>query len=221
MIKKFVITLPLLGGLCGNSYAGIPTIDAVSNITRAIEFAQTVVQWGVELEEMRRHYDQMREEYRAMNGSRNWGNTARNDYEANSDTWNETLNDTNYDAVADAARLVGIDEAAFDPASPAAIAMQNQQNTNAFNRVVSEESFNRAQARLANLEELVDSINSATDQKDIQDVQARIQAEQVLLQNEQARMTMVAALQQNQRDIAEQQNRERLIQMSRPVQVVW
>jgi type IV secretion system protein VirB5 len=46
------------------------------------------------------------------------------------------------------------------------------------------------------------------DQKDVADLQARIQAEQAMVQNESVKLALMAQLQQAQRDIAAQQARE-------------
>lgn len=219
-ILKNVLSLVPFLAMGGNVHAGIPVFDGVQNVGRTLEFVETVIQWAVELEEMRAQWDELREQNRSANGARDWGSSARNNYET-AETWEEVLTDTDYATVADAARIVDVADAAFTDDSDAAEALQNMQNQNAMNRVVTEEGYNRAMARLDNLEELANRINSASDQKDIQDLQARINSEQVLLQNENNRMAMVAQLQQNQRDIAEQQNRERLIKMSERISVAW
>jgi type IV secretion system protein VirB5 len=62
---------------------------------------------------------------------------------------------------------------------------------------------------------LLNKVNNAPDEKDIQDLQARIQAEQTLLQNEQIRLASLAQLAQAQRDIATQQAREIRIQSTK------
>ena len=55
----------------------------------------------------------------------------------------------------------------------------------------------------------MDRINAAPDDKDIQDLQARIQAEQVMMQNETNRLHTLSMLAQAQRDLAMQQAAER------------
>jgi type IV secretion system protein VirB5 len=219
IIKAVTITAALLGGQ--QAFAGIPVIDGVSNGMRIAEFAQTVVQWGKEIAEMQAQYQQMVTQYESMNGARGWGSVNQNDYGYVDGDWQSVLGNVDYSDYLEAAKIAGIEDAAFSSESEAAEAMQNMQNQNAFNRAMTEEGFNKTQQRLSNLEALAAQVNSATEAKDIADLQARIQAEQVLLQNEQNKMIMMAQLQQNQRDIAEQQDRERLMKMSNYKRVDW
>lgn len=144
-----------------------------------------------------------------------------NDYGYVDGDWQSVLGNVDYSDYLEAAKIAGIEDAAFSSESEAAEAMQNMQNQNAFNRAMTEQGFNKTQQRLSNLEALAAQVNAATEAKDIADLQARIQAEQVLLQNEQNKMIMLAQLQQNQRDIAEQQDRERLMKMSNYKKVDW
>jgi len=55
---------------------------------------------------------------------------------------------------------------------------------------------------------LLDRVNSAPDAKDIADLQGRIQAEQVMMQNEANKLQMLAQLASAQRDLQIQQARE-------------
>ena len=199
-------------GIGQQAFAGVPVIDGVSNGMRIAEFAQTVAQWAKEIAEMKAQYDQlvtqtqqMEQTYNSMNGGRSWGSANRNDYGYINGDWADVLNNTDYSAVLDATRVVGADEMPFASESEAAQAIMNSQNQVAFNRTINEQSFNKINQRLNSLENLMNQVNSATDAKDIEDLQARIQSEQILLQNEQNRMQMMLALQQNQRDIYEQQ----------------
>lgn len=229
-MKKIIRAAVLFVGLIAGqqSYAGIPVIDGVSNGMRIAEFAQTVAQWAKEIAEMKAQYDelvtqtkQMEETFNSMNGTRGWGSANRNDYGYNPGDWQDVMANTDYEAVLEAARIAGVDDAAFASESDAAMAMLDMQNQNALNRTLNEQSYNVVTKRLNNLNNLVGQINSATEAKDIADLQARIQAEQVLLQNEQNKMTMLAALQESQKDIADQQSRERSIKMSKFQKVEW
>ena len=62
---------------------------------------------------------------------------------------------------------------------------------------------------------MLDMVNQAPDDKDIQDLQGRIQAEQILLQNELIRLASLSQLQQSQKDIAVQQASEILMQSTK------
>jgi type IV secretion system protein VirB5 len=65
-----------------------------------------------------------------------------------------------------------------------------------------------ASQRFADIQVLLDKVNDAPDPKDMADLQGRIQAEQVMMANEQNKLNMMSYLAQAQRDIQQQQSRE-------------
>lgn len=220
LIKSAALVFGLFAGQ--SAFAGIPVIDGVSNGMRVAEFAQTVVQWGKEISEMQMQYQQMLTDYEqmqathaSMNGTRNWANANKNDYGQVSGDWQNVMQNTDYSEMLEASKLVDADEASFSSTSDAAISMRNSQNQNALNRTVNESTYNAITQRLANLKNLAAQVNATPDAKDTADLQARIQSEQALLQNEQNKVAMLAQLQQNQRDIQDQRSREMLIKMSK------
>jgi type IV secretion system protein VirB5 len=68
----------------------------------------------------------------------------------------------------------------------------------------SEKSLQQAQARFSELSKLVAKVNHCPDPKDIMDLQARIEAENVLLQNEMVKLSMLQ-MQAQARDAAHRQ----------------
>jgi type IV secretion system protein VirB5 len=76
---------------------------------------------------------------------------------------------------------------------------------------VSRQALANASSRFADLQELIDAIGTASDQKSILDLGARIGAEQAMLQNEQAKLAMLVAAAEAQRWADEEQDRERAI----------
>jgi len=54
-----------------------------------------------------------------------------------------------------------------------------------------EDGYNQASQRFSSIQVLLDKVNAAPDQKDIADLQARIQAEQVMMQNESTKLAML------------------------------
>jgi type IV secretion system protein VirB5 len=71
-----------------------------------------------------------------------------------------------------------------------------------------EDGYNQASQRFSSIQVLLDKVNAAPDQKDIADLQARIQAEQVMMQNESTKLAMLGQLAQAQRDLSNQQAME-------------
>jgi type IV secretion system protein VirB5 len=227
MMTKYIRVFALLLGLAGGqqAFAGIPVIDGVSNAARLAEFTQTVAQWSKEISEMQQQYQmlsnqysQLQKTYSSANGARDWANAASNTYDKAS-SWEGKMSSIDYSKYKEAAKVMGVDEASFASDSEAATAMTNAQNTNAFNQALNEENFTRVKKRQDSLEALKAQINTATDEKDIADLHARITSEQTMLQNEQNAMLATAQLQQGQRDIQAQQASERLMKMGKLVNI--
>lgn len=84
-------------------------------------------------------------------------------------------------------------------------------NTAALLQAVSRQSLANASSRFAGLQQLVDAIGSASDQKGILDLDARIGAEQAMLENERTKLAMVIAAAEAQRWADEERDRERAI----------
>lgn len=78
-------------------------------------------------------------------------------------------------------------------------------------QAVTREAFANASSRFASLQSLIGSISTATDQKAILDLQARINAELGMLQNEQVKMQMLTQATQAQQLSLAQQAREQVI----------
>ena len=60
------------------------------------------------------------------------------------------------------------------------------------------EAYRRASERIRDIQTLLNKVNDAPDAKDIADLQGRIQAETAMLQNEQAKISMMVKLQEIQ-----------------------
>ena len=74
--------------------------------------------------------------------------------------------------------------------------------------VMTREAFAQASARFASLAQLVQAIGGAADAKAILDLQGRIDAEQAMLENEQAKLTLLTQAAEADRLLQEQQLRE-------------
>lgn len=201
--------------------AGIPVIDGVSNGMRVAEFAQTVVQWGKEIAEMQAQYEQLVQQYQqmqethdSMNGSRGMGGLARSDYGFLAGDWQSVMAEADYSSVLEASQIMDASQMGLSIDSDAMHVYQSSQNQNALSLSISEQGYNQVSSRFHNLNNLLDKVNGATELKDIQDLQARIQGEQMLLQNEQNKIALLAHLQSGQREVLDQQSREVAIKAS-------
>lgn len=83
--------------------------------------------------------------------------------------------------------------------------------TAALLQAVSRQALANSSSRFADLQQLINTIGAASDQKGILDLNARIGAEQAMLENEQTKMAVLVATAEAQRWADEEQDRERAI----------
>ena len=222
LFRVFAMALVFFGA--GQAKAGIPVIDA-ANLANSV---QQVIAWGEQYTQMAQQYSQLVNQYNqavttfnSMNGVRGMAGLVNNPairrYLPNE--WNQAMNlisapggytslQSSINGIKSAAQIVGISGTGLSPTSAAGRAFQGAQNQAATNRALSEEGFKQASDRITSMQTLIDSVNGVPDAKDVADLQARIQAEQAMVQNESIKLQLLAQLQQAQRDIQSQQARE-------------
>lgn len=197
------------------AHAGIPVIDVTSVAVQQTQLAQAiqqVVAWGQQYQQMVQQFQQMQQQYTSLNGARGMANLVNNpalrqylpsDYQA-------ILNNGygNWAQVRAAAKLVGIENTSLNAGSDAGKAFEATAKQAALNRATTEDAYKQASQRFSTIQVLLDKVNDAPDAKDIADLQARIQAEQVMVQNESVKLAMLGQLAQAQRDLQQQQARE-------------
>jgi type IV secretion system protein VirB5 len=133
--------------------------------------------------------------------------------------WNQTLNllsapghyttlSGSIEAIRAAAQITSLEDTGLGADTDVGRAFVAAQSQAAMNRALGEAGYKAANDRMAAIQTLLDKVNDAPEQKDILDLQARIQAEQAMVQNENAKLLVMLQLQQAQRDIELQQARE-------------
>lgn len=109
------------------------------------------------------------------------------------------------------------EDAVLTPQQLATLSPDGQQQlaadrgTAALLQAVSRQALANASSRFADLQQLIDAIGAAGDQKGILDLDARIGAEQAMLENEQTKLAMMVAAAEAQRWADEEQDRERAV----------
>ena len=239
MRKKYravtLIAVSLVGGKAQST--GIPVVDVASITQNASSWSQQVSDMANQLKQlqqqyqmMQQQYQQLQQAYNSISGIRGMGDIANNpalrrylpnDYQQALQLGTGMANGQygslsgSVDAMKQASKIMDIQDTGMDPNSQAGRAFQNAQNQAALNRVLAEESFKQSGDRIAGLQQMLDKVNQSPDDKDIQDLQARIQAEQTMLQNDMIRLSSLSQLQQSQRDIANQQAMELRMQSTK------
>lgn len=156
---------------------GIPVID-VSSLTQQILQVQHMLN---QIEQLKSQLETANKELDSMSGVRGLGNVIDSAYDTavNVDP-NQVLSDA------------GIRGASEHGLSGDVADLYDSGNQNmAIWLGQSQKSLEQAQERFSELTSLVAEVNNSPDQKDILDLQARIGAEQVMLQNEMAKLSML------------------------------
>ena len=232
-IKQTVRAAAAVAALAFGSqaHAGIPVIDG-ANLANSV---QQVIAWGKQYTQMVKQITQLQDQitqaqqtFNSLNGIRGMAGLVNNPALRTylPPDWNQAMNVISHPAayaglsgsvtaIRDAAKLLDIASTNIDPASDTGRAFQAAQNQAATNRALGEAGYKAASDRISTIQVLLDKVNDAPDQKDILDLQARIQAEQAMVQNENVKLAVMAQLQQAQRDIQDQQSREIIMKSTR------
>lgn len=196
---------------------GIPVID-VANLANT---AQNLVEWSKQLTEMKNQLSQLQDTYNSLNGLRNVGSLLNNellvqylpkDYQSSLEA---LLNGTGGDFAGISGTLANIVSAnqkyscAALNSTPALITQcEAQWNKLALDRNVGDMGYKQAAKNIDNLQTFVSSINSSTDPKTLQDLQARIAVEQVRMQNEQVKLETIKMMTAANDKLIAQQHRD-------------
>ena len=170
-----------------NIYAGgIPVID-VASLTQAIQqvmhMLEQIATMKEQLDTAKSQLDNATTQLNRISGSRGMGSLLHSTYDlAVTVNQDEILEDLGLRS-AEENGLVGAEAELYDERNQHVAQWLGQ----------SQKSLEQTQERFSELSKLVAKVNDCPDQKDILDLQARIQAEQTLLQNETIKLSMLKA----------------------------
>lgn len=201
VIRQWAGILVLAGGISLGGPAtagGWPVIDTANLAQAAQQFQQMTMQLA-----------QLQQQYASLNGARGMADLVNNpalrrylpaDYQIilNSGYGNSGIIRAN-------SKIYGINQTAIGANTDTARLFEANAMQAAVNRATAEAGYYQASRRFNDIQVLLDQINTSPDAKDIADLQARIQAEQVMLQNESIKLDMLAQLREAQRSLAAQQ----------------
>jgi len=212
LLNKSIGTVVIAISLCGGNNAF--AVDIVTDITPTTiaGWSAQAASWGTQLQRMTNQFNQLKSTYDSMNGSRGMADlvnnpAARQYLPAN---YQDILSSGygNWASIRSSAKVMGIEDTTLNPTSDVAKAFESNARQASLNRATMEDGYNQASQRFSSIQVLLDKVNAAPDQKDIADLQARIQAEQVMMQNENTKLAMLGQLAQAQRDLSNQQAME-------------
>lgn len=212
LLNKSIGTVAIAISLCGGNNA--LAVDIVTDITPTTiaGWSAQAASWGTQLQRMTNQFNQLKSTYDSMNGSRGMADlvnnpAARQYLPAN---YQDILSSGygSWASIRSSAKVMGIEDTTLNPTSDVAKAFESTARQASLNRATMEDGYNQASQRFSSIQVLLDKVNAAPDQKDIADLQARIQAEQVMMQNESTKLAMLGQLAQAQRDLSNQQAME-------------
>lgn len=206
--------------------AQIPTTDVANIGARAVQFGQQMESMVSQLNELKAQLDQAKMQYAASTGSRGMGSMLNGlDYNRVPTNWQDTLDMMNggngrYGNISASANNIlrsmnGIDPSVFDEVDGAYGQLSGSAaNQSASYQALQGEQYNNTSARFADLKQLITKIDQAPDEKAISDLNARIGAEQVMLQNEQLKMQALAQIHESQKELQQAKLQQAWIQNS-------
>lgn len=192
-------------------------------VTDAGAIAQLVSQisyWKQQIEGMTNQLNQLKSHYEAVTGSRGMerllSGTVRNYLPSDWRSLVDTLDGLHgtYTALATQLNSTMQTNAVLTPEQLARLSSQERQylestrKSVALMQVTSKQALESSSQRFASLQQLIDAIPSATDEKAVLDLQARIAVEQAMLQNEQTKLQMLNHTLQAEERAREQRARE-------------
>ena len=193
---KRTLVIGLMVGLVGFVVRPADAQWAVIDVNAINQLVQEVSVLQQQLQTAEQSLAQQQATVQAMTGSRGMqnllANTNRNYLPTNWSTMASLVTQTGgaYQALAQTVRTLITANAVLTPAQVSQLSPTEQANLNAARQsaatleAMSQAALLNASNRFASLQQLIQAIPSATDQKGALDLQARIQAEQAMLENE-------------------------------------
>lgn len=201
------------------AHAQFAVID-VASVTQLIQEVQTAAQ---ELQTAQNELAQARQSYQSLTGTRGMQNllsgTNRNYLPTDIASLEATASGSrgSYGALASSVQAAITTNAVLSPATLASLsaaernAIVAQRQAVALQQGISQQALANSSGRFAQVQQLISTIGSAQDPKAILDLQARISAEQGMLQAEQTKLQVLYQTLRAQQAAEEQTSREQAI----------
>jgi type IV secretion system protein VirB5 len=202
----------------GSAHAqGIPVIDIANLIQTLLQVLNDIT----EIENQVQQIVQLEAQVKSLNGMRNLGDVfnnplLKNYVPAEAYTLLNVVNTSGYsglNATAKALRDVGMVYNCMDLAGAARTTCQAALAQPYQQKGLLQDAMKSAAGRLSQIQSLMGQINATGDQKAVQEIQARIGAENALLAHEMSQVQMLQGMADSEERIARSRDRERQYQM--------
>lgn len=217
--NRLLMFILALGAALPEAHAQFAVID-VAAVTQLVTEVQNLEQ---ALTVARQHLEEAQTELRSMTGNRGMelllAGTNRNYLPTDWGQLTAALNDTSsaYAALSVSIQQALSEDTVLTPQQVATLSPDGRQQltddreTAALLQALSRQALANTSSRFADLQQLINAVGTASDQKGILDLGARIGAEQAMLENERTKLAMLVAAAEAQRWADEEQDRERAI----------
>lgn len=218
--KKLLSALALCFSLSATApvYAGgIPVIDAAN----LLNTAENIVQWGKQITEMKNQLMQAKAQFDSLNGIRGIGGLLKNELLAQyipkdyQDAYNQLMSGTGGDFAGISGKLSTIKSltqkyncSQLNTDAALIAQCEKQWDKLALDKEVGDMGYKQAAKNIENLEQFVDGITSSTDPKSLMDLQARIQIEQVRMQNEMMKLDTMKMMAEADKQLERQKTQD-------------
>lgn len=210
-IKRWLLTLTAALG-CAGVHAQIPVTDLAS-LTQQM---QQVAAWAQQIKGMKDQLEQQQQLFNSMNGARGIGQLLNNPELKNAlpADWQKvysSIQSGGYAGLTGSAKVIRDANAIYDCNSGAAstvVRCNRELNKIAQDKAFAGDAYAAAQRRLDNIQALMGQIDNTTDAKQIFELQARMQAENGMIQNEQTKLMMFRMMADSEDKLIAQQKRE-------------
>lgn len=217
LLRRLLFVALLMPALWSPAYAQIPTTD-IAGLIQAIQQVQALKD---QLEAMQQQLQNQRQLYNSLNGSRGIGNLLndprlRDTLPPNWQKVYTTVMAGGYSGLTDTAKLIRDTNKIYD--CPTSLPEDQLKRCNremhktAQDKAFANDAYEASQRRLDNIQALMGQINNASDQKAILDLQARIQSENAMIQNEQTKLQMFKMMSEAEDRLIAQQKHEQDLQ---------
>ncbi|EAU0231748.1 conjugal transfer protein [Salmonella enterica] len=204
-LKKLALVLAIAGSLNAVSYAGVP-VSVVADPQAWTAHLEDMAKYIEQIKQLENQFKQQVKQYESMTSARGLANVINSQYDT------DALSGINTDSIL---RNSGINSASdfklpedvadlYDTAAKNAATYAGQASR----------SLDQAQSRFAELSGLVRRVNTASDPKEVMDLNARIGAEQAFLQNEVGKLQILQQTAQANDALYQQKVKQMAVQSS-------
>ena len=206
------LLLLALGLGAGGARAGIPVLD-VSNLVQSV---QEVLNTITQIENQITQIEQLGKQVESLNGVRGLGSLLRNPLfqnyvPTNLTTLVNSVSAWGYGGLTGAAKALRDADMLYnclDRTGDARTLCQSTLSQPYQTKAVLQRAMDTAGGRLTQISGLIDRINATTDQKSIQELQARLQGENAMLAHEVSQIQLMAGLADNEERVSTSRRRE-------------